>query len=65
MTISEMIQRIPEMWKNLQREELSEEKRIENMAITQMVSQENEDQGLKSNCIKTKEVEPSSKSKKK
>jgi len=45
MTISEMIQRIPEMWKHLQRNELPEEKRIENMGITQIVSQENEDQG--------------------
>jgi len=33
------------MWKHLQRNELPEEKRIENMGITQIVSQENEDQG--------------------
>ena len=56
MTISEMIQRIPEMWKNLQRNELPEEKRIENMGITQIVSQENEDQGSKSNSIKQEKL---------
>jgi len=65
MTISEMIQMIPEMWKNLQRDELPEEKCTENVVITQIVSQEIEDQGSKSNSIKTKEVETSSKSKKK
>ena len=65
MTISEMIQRIPEMWKNLQRDELPEEKRTKNMAITQIVNQENEDQGSKSSSIKTREVETSLKSKKK
>jgi len=62
---STTIQRIPEIWKDPWRDELPEEKHMENTVITQIVSQEIEDQGSKSNSIKTKEVETSSKSKKK
>jgi len=59
------IQRIPKIWKEPWRDELPEEKRMENTVITQIVSQEIEDQGSKINSTKAKEVKRSSKSKKK
>jgi len=59
------IQRIPEIWEDPWKDELPKEKRMENTAITQIVSQESEDQGSQNDLIKLKEVETSSKSREK
>lgn len=66
MTILQMIQEIPEMWKDLQPEEFLKKQNEEKVDITQVTSQEKEDQGSNNNNnVKPKEMATSSKGKKK
>jgi len=59
-----MIQRIPETWTGLWRNELSKEKCMDNTELT-MVTQESEARPSQNDFIKVQEVETSSKNKEK